>query len=179
MVYTEVLVRINDVGIPIRHEETLQDRSNNLSITSLTMLLVLQLITLLLFLVSPSLAQFDQVTSGFFTMGTISVEGAMVGPVTGASPGVVDYEPSNPVGFERRAQQQPAEPPLDQAFTWAVVEYPQGWVLHLAAGNANAGSGRNVKLVPSYPGTFWNISEVDWHRYTYVMPGMGAVQPAS
>ncbi|KAJ3557212.1 hypothetical protein NM688_g1593 [Phlebia brevispora] len=84
--------------------------------------------------------------SGFYIIYPISTAGFPVGPVSGSLVGVQDstFDPSD--------------------VTFAVIEYPEGYVLNLAAGNAEV-SGDEVALVGSYPGTFWNIVALDTGFY--------------
>lgn len=55
---------------------------------------------------------------------------------------------------------------MQATITWEVVEYDQGYVLHVAGGNAApCASGSDVALVQTYPGQIWNIVPIEGNIY--------------
>ena len=44
--------------------------------------------------------------------------------------------------------------------TFAVIEFPGGYVFHLAAGNAVPANGE-VGLTTAYPGAYWNVAPIE------------------
>ncbi|KAF7800155.1 hypothetical protein EIP86_011401 [Pleurotus ostreatoroseus] len=84
-------------------------------------------------------------TSGFYNIFSISVDGFPIGFIPGFSIGV--EASTDPIPSDHN--------------TFSVIQYPKGYILHLCAGNAAAASAGDVTLISSFLGSYWNIVPLD------------------